>query len=746
MSLESFYGGRMGASFVIVKQFDGIDIKQPAKDEDKIYKTTYYAVTPDEEYYLFKDNALIKRDGNNYKDYTWKITALNGESIDIEIVESGVHSTTSLNIVLAEGMTQCFEQGGATTDEVNYGEYVIIDTPDKSNPDNGKIFRRGMNHQGDYGGAQYIGQVVGPEGATAEIGINHYSTITDISGHKEIVYSKVNQDIVPGSYVKDGIRKYNDEIKWAYVAIRDEFGNIKGCNIGFQIPVPTLIFTGEKVNPYFQDSLIVENENYLDENGNWIHPFAQFWKVRIPQGYHGIDSSDLQIIHTKTMPKNGKYTGYAGTAVYRDKECTIPYVDEITGQQIILTESVDVLYEEEGVVYDPLSPNYRVIYDVDSISCEINYQTSTGENTYAKKEDCYIDKIRYRETDYTAQSIGKYKYHYICTYNVINNIEMDAEGTITVFFSGEESPRSVTEAVDWITKVNLDQQGNFSIYFNNDSPNFPGFSPTDKRYYTVIKWIDKIDVDADGTIKFYNNNNHDTPISQSKYKIKYLNNVTIETVGLGQTDEGTGDQRVHVNYNTGESAVLGDPLNYIIEAVISAKSKGYPDAPYSHLLVYYSDPELRNSMRDKWITYPSVKYPGKVWTEWVDLGNVRGAAGGIHILTDLDDINKLYDETGQAIPPEKLVGEDGDYIDPTAYGWAVTVTLVGAEFSTIYFYDYDKENWYSIGTLEIGAAEPMSVIVKSVPMEGTQEPDEEDVTMLKQHGFWLASETCYCVE
>jgi len=40
-------------------------------------------------------------------------------------------------------MVQCFNQGGVTTNIVNYGEYVIIDAP--NSVDNGRVYRRGMN-------------------------------------------------------------------------------------------------------------------------------------------------------------------------------------------------------------------------------------------------------------------------------------------------------------------------------------------------------------------------------------------------------------------------------------------------------------------------------------------------------------------------------------------------------------------------------------------------------------------------
>lgn len=56
-----------------------------------------------------------------------------------------------------DAMKKAFDMQEEYTD-VFYGEYCIIDTINKSHPDNGKIFRRG------YSDPEYIGQVVGPSG------------------------------------------------------------------------------------------------------------------------------------------------------------------------------------------------------------------------------------------------------------------------------------------------------------------------------------------------------------------------------------------------------------------------------------------------------------------------------------------------------------------------------------------------------------------------------------------------------
>ena len=64
-----------------------------------------------------------------------------------------------------ESMVEAFKQGPSYTD-VFYHEYCIIDTPNKNDKDNGKIYRRGLEYQNAMGGAIYVGQIVGPSSGT----------------------------------------------------------------------------------------------------------------------------------------------------------------------------------------------------------------------------------------------------------------------------------------------------------------------------------------------------------------------------------------------------------------------------------------------------------------------------------------------------------------------------------------------------------------------------------------------------
>lgn len=65
MDLESFYGGRQGASFVIVKKFDAITIT-----EDTLYKVRQNAINNRDEtpplFLVNNDGSFIERTSQNY--------------------------------------------------------------------------------------------------------------------------------------------------------------------------------------------------------------------------------------------------------------------------------------------------------------------------------------------------------------------------------------------------------------------------------------------------------------------------------------------------------------------------------------------------------------------------------------------------------------------------------------------------------------------------------------------------------
>jgi len=97
-----------------------------------------------------------------------------------------------------KAMTDEFQKGPDYT-EVHYNEHVLINTPNKNDKDNGKIFRRGYNYQDKIThGAEYIGTIVGPAGPAPNLKIGTFTQIDNkynevkntatITGNPEEIY------------------------------------------------------------------------------------------------------------------------------------------------------------------------------------------------------------------------------------------------------------------------------------------------------------------------------------------------------------------------------------------------------------------------------------------------------------------------------------------------------------------------------------------------------------------------------
>ena len=134
-SMESFYGGRQGSSFIIVKRFDGVNIPENSK-----YRYKWFAQDANGLFYV----PLIEKNTETFILYShWGTIPCDGVTT---VTSASGRVSDPLPIEYQEGMIQCFSKGGATTSIVNYGEYVIIDSLKKEDPDNGKIYRIVINY------------------------------------------------------------------------------------------------------------------------------------------------------------------------------------------------------------------------------------------------------------------------------------------------------------------------------------------------------------------------------------------------------------------------------------------------------------------------------------------------------------------------------------------------------------------------------------------------------------------------
>lgn len=860
--MESFYGGRSGAPFVIVKRFDGIDIPQPNDGTGLATTYTYteneFAVNATGEFLVVtaaqggnvdvsngRGSFLIERNSENYKRYSWKKQKNDGSAI----------GATGFNFPrqLAEGMIQCFRQGAKSSSEVNYGEYVIIDTIKNmrtpNNPDNGKVFRRGMDVLAEMAGAEYIGQIVGPQGEATELDVGDYSDVINLNPHNEKSFNALNGGIVAGYKNTNGIQSFEDEIKYAYATIRDAHGNVTGCKLGFKFPTLVQDFVASSISPYTNrvagtsglrseyKNLVVEDETQY-QNGEWQHPFYQKWQIKVPQGYHGINTGNIEVVHSYTMPPSYKGSSIKvyNSVALNDNDVYKEITDANETHPIKGTQYEYIDDSKSNLPnFDKLYGKYYIAdggeYNADPAIRYVSISIDDGIK-YVKKEDCYRDILRYKEVDFDKVEQGEVRYYYIGDYDTVERVTLSDNGILSVFYSAKPQPKELEEVlrwidtknsegitidddgtvhvyyntthapdpldryqkldakgrahdhqdfpnvIDWIIGATLDKYGKFAVLYNNntvkvgiDNQGHPIFS---NRYETDLQWINHVSFAEDGTVTFrWNTDNihkdaanpDATPAYQFNNVIKCLRDVSIQNINNNLSDpradgfEGSGDQRVRVQYNNdgGSLHPIGEPLNYIVETCISKPNVKYPNVPYNHLLVYYSDPALRLKLRDKWVAYPSGKVIEReiadpadptgvakipvyhIWKEWVDLGEVKGEAGGVHVIKNVTNLNELKDAGGAFIPPEKLTNAAGDVINANGAGWSCTMNSASGTGKEILFYDYNTKEWYSIGTLDSSAVDPRYIITKSEAQEN-QMPKPTDVGSLKVNGFWLALE------
>ena len=136
----------------------------------------------------------------------------------------------------------------------------------------------------------------------------------------------------------------------------------------------------------------------------------------------------------------------------------------------------------------------------------------------------------------------------------ITDVELSNDGTLTVIYN-DKTTDIFTRAIKWITDISLTDTGVFTVKYNNGLPDFT----------KTLKWPARVNIDT------------------------------------GEV-EGSGTQKLSIEYNDGSTENLGNPINYIMRTAI--------DDEY-HLLVLYSDPIRR-------ATGPNKSYDGI--DDWCDLG------------------------------------------------------------------------------------------------------------------------------
>ena len=449
--MESFYGGRAGSSFVIVARFDAVHLLEPG------YRYEYFAVNENEVPYVTKTISptgsevfsFIERNGENVKQYSYqKAFPLNGDTI--EAIDIDDQSTEDVTVPLQplKGMVEEFKKGNETVDIVNYGEYVIIDTFDKNNPDNGKVYRRGMNIDDDLGGAEYIGQIAGPQGGVSDIDLLSQDLVPEGAkiGYQE--KSENDHSLVPGY---DGTN-YNDKIYYKQTDDdKDDYGIIKKFQVGLQIPYLVHGFTGNMRSPYEDGSSLPSDFNLIDRNDDGSHPFYQKFTINVPQGYKGDTPSNFKVFPTIAS---------AGIE-YQDNK-TFSGNPNTTDRTTYV--KIETQYEDQSVNCVSLVNN------VDGTGTPIGYAKLYNATPSSKlfEEHLIEYHLGYLLTNYEHYQVGESKQMDAGPYKDLDSIDISADGVITINYTSGNSTVLDTK-IKYPTSLVVNGDGSITTNYNRDA-------------------------------------------------------------------------------------------------------------------------------------------------------------------------------------------------------------------------------------------------------------------------------------
>lgn len=583
-NMSSFYGGRSAPSFTIVKSFDRIDASN-------VYTKSYYAVDnkgniktdtkngwgdnlADSIVKVSNDSDIyiLKRTENNFlnSNYKWNLFENNGSPI-----RDGINFPS----ITANGMIQCFNKGVTTLDEVNYQEYVLIDTVtnlnEYSNPDNGKIYRRGFDVNNGMYGAEYIGRITGPQGYNTGIQLENFETVSEANG---VIQGKVESDLVGGND--------SSKIECVYANVLDEGGNVLQTKIGFKFPYLVNTFKSKLVTPYnLPENLITEIRTDGEELVNLTdnpNPFYRHWSIKIPQGIKGDSIEEIRIQPT-IIPANTPYYNNLET-LKADIEANNNYLNK-SG---LITEESNILSD----TYD--KSNYCII---------LNEGTETEPiYKYIDAKLCTNKKVFYTIRDY-------------------DNLE---EGSVSIPFEVGD--------IDSIIKTDLAEDGTLTIYYDNGK---------EEEAKNKIRWINDIKLNTEGSNPNYklhvtyntkksDGSKEEKDIGES---ISYIKNLQVNT---------DGDQKLYVTYNIKDGTVnkeeaIGKPINYIKKLYVANKDDVVANGKLEVNCLYaeYSDPHYKSE--DEYLT---IKSQGED-IKWVQINTVFPEAEGIKIVKYFSNDNEL---------------------------------------------------------------------------------------------------------
>ena len=391
-------------------------------------------------------------------------------------------------------MIEAFEKGDGHT-ATWYGEYCIIDTPNKNHQDNGKIYRRGVSYTTANGArvdtSECVGQIVGPSSGTPSFCLNSFSV--DENGNYELpsqagvkeesVSVKIGNSTVTG-YIrkssgsedaaitfKSGSPKEEENkatYTWQNIRVDADDKNESNSWFGVQLEIPTLTqeWEAKSISAYSsKPSIETERPN----------KFYQTTTIGIPKGIQGISVTDLKVEESPSS-ENIKY--YAAQDIFdaiKDGSFQIGEIEKLSPFNFIegcyyLTGAITSYQEENSV-------EYKVVFSSWDVFKDISFNSGNGKITfeYTGEKESQTHYLPYVEKVELTTGTGSEGGTFTCIYpnddsestNTywVKNIQISENGQVQYTFAGTPTDSSLSQVANGIytSKTNLTWPKNVTL-------------------------------------------------------------------------------------------------------------------------------------------------------------------------------------------------------------------------------------------------------------------------------------------
>lgn len=623
-------------------------------------------------------------------------------------------------------MVTAFSKGNQYT-AVNYDEFVIIDTENKNDTDNGKIYRRGYNYTGDLGGAEYVGQIVGPAGLGPHAEMLEKSEVhqkyldASTSGdqldyrHGVGTLDIATGDLVPGAKGSTNNRTFDDttdKIHWEYFSLRDDQQIESTCYIGLQIPYTVFDFKTSSISPYnaagnYTDMTSIARYSEAEE-----HPFYEKWHIYIPRGIKGDTLQNFRL-----------YTPTAAETLLDAEGISHSLAANKT---VLVYDYINYDSKKDGELTTVYLGEYDVIDDVNVSSdgtITVSYKSNTA-NTVLSKRIKWIDSVSLTQEGVFTVNYNNGSAPYTTTLSWVEKVLLAEDGTVTLRYN-TGTTEDLTQKIKWVDTVALADDGKLTIAYNNsDTP----------QLLNTIKWITGSSYNANtGKLIFTYNTG-----ATEQYDYKYIASVSLSDAGQFLVKDSTGATLCSktIEYPTSVELVDGHILtikantgNYLLQqdlqwveditiegdnfkAIYNDGSSKVLDELLLNQINRLAIPTSGSHMFHLLILYTATEKQGAItWdgiTGWTDLGPIKDY-NGILIGTNIDSSS----DTTLDIEANAIAYLNNLYPNGITEGYSIgkVVTVGGADSDKkFYAYDYDNGGWFYLGTTS-GAADISSVIL-----------------------------------